>query len=492
MAGPPPYGAGGEVVLVEGITMAAPSYGTKGFKEGDAIEANYQGFGAWFPARIAAVQADGSFDILYDDGNDERVEGSLLRGVSESAQAKLSAPGALEEEQKAERMAVAEEAARIMPGEESTEKDGEESCGSTQGSPKMLPDASTQGCSKLPPLTDSIETTTQSLANNVESHRSTMSQLPPLPQQGFADGAAMQPGERRHRERQHGAMQQGGSRGDSGPFRGDSGHCRGDSNPCREDSNPCREADAGVTEVDEGGTEANVGATEADRSGTEVVRSSAEVAEVDGTEADGTEANRCGSEADAGGKDPDRSGTTVNRSSPEVDGGDREADRAPQQLCAQAVEEDTVAGAGQSKVEIRCEQNPLQEVPHPFSPADMEASEDWWEEELQRKHFHLDPLVTRPAASPINISKELPGVLPDASEETHDQCQTVDAEAASDSSVDDMQRAGTSFASSCSFEPQISCCIPHWQRKYCANASKPIDMDHALAHVLSNGMQGTA
>ena len=51
-------------------------------KPGDAIEANYGGGGSWFPGRVGSVNADGTFDIRYDDGDAEQgVSAELVRRV---------------------------------------------------------------------------------------------------------------------------------------------------------------------------------------------------------------------------------------------------------------------------------------------------------------------------------------------------------------------------------------------------------------------------
>ena len=45
---------------------------TQRFPEGTMVQVNYGGKGAWCAGRIAATNADGSFDIAYDDGDRER------------------------------------------------------------------------------------------------------------------------------------------------------------------------------------------------------------------------------------------------------------------------------------------------------------------------------------------------------------------------------------------------------------------------------------
>jgi len=55
------------------------------FRKGDLVERELEG--CWFPARITAVNADGSFDVFYtDDGNDEEgVDISELRAGSDES-----------------------------------------------------------------------------------------------------------------------------------------------------------------------------------------------------------------------------------------------------------------------------------------------------------------------------------------------------------------------------------------------------------------------
>ena len=38
---------------------------------GAAVEANYGGEGEWFPGKITKVRGDGTYDILYNDGDKE-------------------------------------------------------------------------------------------------------------------------------------------------------------------------------------------------------------------------------------------------------------------------------------------------------------------------------------------------------------------------------------------------------------------------------------
>ena len=51
---------------------------------GDAVEGNYCNKGTWLPGTIAAVNADGSFNVDYEDGTKEvRLTTSLIRPKDE-------------------------------------------------------------------------------------------------------------------------------------------------------------------------------------------------------------------------------------------------------------------------------------------------------------------------------------------------------------------------------------------------------------------------
>ena len=43
-----------------------------GFRRGDNIEARYKGKSKWYKGSISRVNANGTYDILYDDGDTER------------------------------------------------------------------------------------------------------------------------------------------------------------------------------------------------------------------------------------------------------------------------------------------------------------------------------------------------------------------------------------------------------------------------------------
>ena len=42
------------------------------FTKGQEVQANYSGEGEWFRGKIAQVNSDGTYDILYDDGESEQ------------------------------------------------------------------------------------------------------------------------------------------------------------------------------------------------------------------------------------------------------------------------------------------------------------------------------------------------------------------------------------------------------------------------------------
>eukprot|EP01032_Pedospumella_encystans_P018952 gene18952-21560_t len=60
--------------------------GATRMQEGDKVEGNYRGKGKWYTGRISRVNADGTYNVDYDDGEQEtRLEGTLVRplgGVS--------------------------------------------------------------------------------------------------------------------------------------------------------------------------------------------------------------------------------------------------------------------------------------------------------------------------------------------------------------------------------------------------------------------------
>ncbi|KAG5176716.1 hypothetical protein JKP88DRAFT_170998, partial [Tribonema minus] len=54
-----------------GSAAAGGGGGGGGFRLGQKVECNFRGKGRWFPARIVGSNADGTFDVRYDDGDEE-------------------------------------------------------------------------------------------------------------------------------------------------------------------------------------------------------------------------------------------------------------------------------------------------------------------------------------------------------------------------------------------------------------------------------------
>ncbi|KAK7247647.1 hypothetical protein SO694_00125033 [Aureococcus anophagefferens] len=81
--------------LIRGVETKPEKSGGSGgaFPEGAAVEARYRGKGKFYPGKIAKDQGDGTYDIDYDDGEQEKgVAEALIRGV-ESKTEKPSAGG---------------------------------------------------------------------------------------------------------------------------------------------------------------------------------------------------------------------------------------------------------------------------------------------------------------------------------------------------------------------------------------------------------------
>ncbi|KAH8047674.1 tudor domain-containing protein [Aureococcus anophagefferens] len=81
--------------LIRGVESKPEKSGGSGgaFPEGAAVEARYRGKGKFYPGKIAKDQGDGTYDIDYDDGEQEKgVAEALIRGV-ESKTEKPSAGG---------------------------------------------------------------------------------------------------------------------------------------------------------------------------------------------------------------------------------------------------------------------------------------------------------------------------------------------------------------------------------------------------------------
>ena len=51
-----------------------------GFEEGDRVQVRFEGKGEWYEGKITDARSDGTFDVLYEDGDtEERVEQRLIR-----------------------------------------------------------------------------------------------------------------------------------------------------------------------------------------------------------------------------------------------------------------------------------------------------------------------------------------------------------------------------------------------------------------------------
>ena len=59
-------------VRKENIRAPGASAGGSSFRVGDVVEANFGGKGKWYPGKISMVHSNGTFDILYNDGDKER------------------------------------------------------------------------------------------------------------------------------------------------------------------------------------------------------------------------------------------------------------------------------------------------------------------------------------------------------------------------------------------------------------------------------------
>jgi len=69
--------------VVGGASAQASSSGggrSGGFREGDRVEARYGGKTRWYGAKVMREREDGTYDLLYDDGDKEmRVRAELIR-----------------------------------------------------------------------------------------------------------------------------------------------------------------------------------------------------------------------------------------------------------------------------------------------------------------------------------------------------------------------------------------------------------------------------
>ena len=59
---------------------AMDSDAEESYKMGDKVEARFKGGAKWHPGRIDNVNRDGTYDVRYDDGDQERrVESRMIR-----------------------------------------------------------------------------------------------------------------------------------------------------------------------------------------------------------------------------------------------------------------------------------------------------------------------------------------------------------------------------------------------------------------------------
>ena len=62
------------------LSKALDSDAEEGYRTGDKVEARFKGGAKWRPGRIANVNRDGTYDVRYDDGDDERrIESRMIR-----------------------------------------------------------------------------------------------------------------------------------------------------------------------------------------------------------------------------------------------------------------------------------------------------------------------------------------------------------------------------------------------------------------------------
>ena len=64
-------------------TAVADEAAAPAFEAGAVVEARFDGGDEWFPGRVAAANADGTYAIAYDDGDEEAaVAGGLVRRLA--------------------------------------------------------------------------------------------------------------------------------------------------------------------------------------------------------------------------------------------------------------------------------------------------------------------------------------------------------------------------------------------------------------------------
>ena len=72
--------------MQEGVDLLMYAIDTEGLKVGTAIEARYGGKTKWYKGKISRVNSNGTYDVLYSDGDKERgVKRHLIRKVGQPA-----------------------------------------------------------------------------------------------------------------------------------------------------------------------------------------------------------------------------------------------------------------------------------------------------------------------------------------------------------------------------------------------------------------------
>eukprot|EP00941_MAST-03F_sp_MAST-3F-sp1_P002079 g2079.t1 len=108
------YDDGDEEASVAKDLIRLPLKGGGIFQSGDVVECLYGQGNAWFPGRIDSVNANGTYKVLYDDGDiEEEVQNTLIRrpgGQRESTKDNIGAENETDEESKMQDITAAEAA----------------------------------------------------------------------------------------------------------------------------------------------------------------------------------------------------------------------------------------------------------------------------------------------------------------------------------------------------------------------------------------------
>ena len=87
------------------------------FAVGAAVEANYRGKGTYYPGQITALNDDGTFGVLYDDGEGELgVPAALIRSKTAAAPAPAPAPSPSKKRPQTPKEPLDESNAPLSPG----------------------------------------------------------------------------------------------------------------------------------------------------------------------------------------------------------------------------------------------------------------------------------------------------------------------------------------------------------------------------------------